>query len=198
MMLLIAGSMVLRSILPSVLTGTVTLRWRWKSSKSGAILWLLLSRHDHKNARANCEQSYGFLRFGCATFRPFGRVLGTGAPLAGCIKKTPKVVPQVWPPAGPEGRSSGFPFVVQARRRRKGRPMSVLGACGSQRRLRSVSANIVLERTADRSGASGRRNATDTNHAKPTTASSNVSNANSSECELHPLRIIGTGYTNCN
>src|ERR1700733_582661 len=50
MMLLIAGSMVLRSMLPSVLTGTVTLPWRRKSSKSGAILWLLLSRHDHKNA----------------------------------------------------------------------------------------------------------------------------------------------------
>jgi hypothetical protein len=63
--------------------------------------------------------------------------------------------------------------------------MSVLGACGWQRRLRSVSANIVLERTADRSGASGRRNATDTKHAKPTIASSNLSNANSSECELH-------------
>jgi hypothetical protein len=63
--------------------------------------------------------------------------------------------------------------------------MSVLGTCGWQRRLRSVSANIVLERAADRSGASGRRNATDTKHAKPTTASSNLSNANSSECELH-------------
>ena len=49
-MILIAGSIAMRSMLPSVMPGTVTLRWPRKSSKYRAILWLLSGQHDHKSA----------------------------------------------------------------------------------------------------------------------------------------------------
>ncbi|SDT56046.1 hypothetical protein SAMN05444158_7039 [Bradyrhizobium canariense] len=58
-MILIAGSIAARSMLPSLLTNTVLLRKRVQSSKNRAILWLLSGYERLWNVRflARCHTS---------------------------------------------------------------------------------------------------------------------------------------------